>query len=69
MRIFWYHLKQSLRRKSEDIRRPLIPGETIDEVYRQKERERKRKKLEEKKPKIVPGRVSQNKMNPWTGQQ
>ena len=61
MKFFWYHFKQSFRRKSEDIRRPLIPGENIDEVYRQKERERKRKKLEEKKPKIVPGRASKKK--------
>ena len=62
MRFFWYHLKPTFRRKSEDIRRPLLPGENIDEVYRQKERERKRKKLEEKKPKIIPGKASHNNM-------
>jgi len=59
--MIWYHLKQSFRRKSEDIRRPLIPGENIDQVYRQKERERKRKKLEEKK-KIIPGRASDSQL-------
>ena len=59
--MIWYHLKQSFRRKSEDIRRPLIPGENIDQVYRQKERERKRKKLVEKK-KIIPGRASDSQL-------
>ena len=56
-------MKQSFRRKSEDIRRPLIPGENIDEVYRQKERERKRKKLEEQKQKIIPVRASNSQIN------
>ena len=47
--------KQPLRIKSEDIGRSWC--DNIDQLYREKERERKRKKLEENKPKIIPGKA------------
>ena len=47
--------KPSIRARGGDVKRPLLTSDCIDDIFQQKERERKRKKLEEKRAKIIPG--------------
>ena len=48
--------KPSIRRpRGGDVKRPLLKNDCIDDSFQQKERERNRKKLEEKRAKIIPG--------------